>query len=169
MKPSILVALMLCTAVVACTKEPLMTQGIQAPRASGGAGAGLQLAVSAKAAVLSVTWKNAGASAIRVPTHVFAGEKHFDWLKVTLTDGRGAKRTLSFRDNRDESGAVFVDLAPGASATETIDLAAWAARAANGGKALTSGRYDADVVYDTASERRGWTGRLEARTTVDIP
>ncbi|WP_125474083.1 hypothetical protein [Caballeronia humi] len=129
----------------------------------------MQMTASAKGAHLSITWKNTGSTPLRVATHVFAGEKHFDWLTVTLTGRDGRARKLSFTDNRDESAPVVIDLVPGAITGETIDLDAWASRAANGARPLATGRYQATIVYDTTHETSVWAGHLEAAATVDVP
>jgi len=129
----------------------------------------LQMKAVATGSRLSVTWTNTGQAPLRVATHVFAGEKHFDWLTVTLTSDSAGPRTLVFRADRDESGAVFVDLAPGAEAAETIDLAAWALRKVNREQALAPGHFQGRVVYDTGTETRGWQGRLEAPFVIDVP
>src|SRR5262249_40139400 len=164
-----IVALMSWSTATACRKESQVNEGVKPPNVSSPAPAALQLTATAKNAQLSITWKNTSNAALKVATHVFAGEKHFDWLSVTLTDAAGTKRTLVFTDNRDESAPVFVDLAPGATTTETIDLAAWAARAPNAARPVASGRYDAYIVYDTTREQRAWAGRLQTTATVDVP
>lgn len=159
--------------VTSCSKEPAMTdKGPTSPTTgSTSQSAGVKLAVRATGAMLEVTWTNATPAALKIATHVFAGEKHYDWITVELTppDGGGAVRKLQFLDDRDESGVVVVDVAPGASVSESIDLASWAARKANGSKPLAPGTYRAQVVYDSHGQARGWVGRLEAATTVTIP
>src|SRR6185295_17004382 len=87
---------------------------------------GVALTASAHGAQLELTWRNATGAAIRLATHVFAGENHYDWVKVTLVDRAGASRRLQFMDNRDESAPVVIELAAGATTTATIDLVAWA-------------------------------------------
>ena len=154
MRTAVMIVLLSAAGAAACGRDTSMSD--------------LQISAAAMAERLRVTWTNTGSAPLRVATHVFAGEKHFDWLTVTLTGG-GATRTLVFADDRDESGPVFVDLAPGGETSETIDLAAWARRQANGGQALAPGRYDGRVVYDTGSETRGWQGRLEASFVADVP
>lgn len=159
--------------LLGCHKEPAMTDN-KPPATLGSAGVapaskGVSFATAARGAMLEVAWTNDTAAPLKLATHVFAGEKHFDWIEVQLSSSGGAKRRLRFVDDRDESGTVLVDVAPGATIRESIDLAAWAGRATNGKMPLTSGTYSALVVYDTSNERRGWQGHLEATTTVTIP
>jgi hypothetical protein len=139
------------------------------PASSNTATSAVGFAASARGATLEVAWTNNTAAPIKIATHVFAGEKHFDWITVQLTDRAGAKRRLQFVDDRDESGTVVVDVAPHATIRESIDLAAWAQRTPNGKAPLASGSYSALVVYRTGTERRGWQGHLEATTTITIP
>lgn len=124
---------------------------------------------TARGTTLEVAWTNNTAAPLKIATHVFAGEKHFDWITVQLTDRAGAKRRLQFADDRDESGTVLVDVAPHATIRESIDLAAWARRTPNGKEPLAPGSYSTLVVYDTGTEARGWKGRLEATTTITVP
>ncbi len=149
-----------------CQKEPAMTDN----KTMGSPTAGpVTLVASATSTVLDVSWTNNTGASLKIATHVFAGEKQFDWLEVSLTDGAGALRRLRFMDDRDESAAVFVDVAPGATAHETIDLAAWAKRSDNGNAPLAAGTYKAKVVYDSTHETKAWAGRLEATTTITVP
>lgn len=155
-----------------CSKEPAMTDQrptSPTPPAQTSQRSEVRLAAHATGASLEVAWTNATSSALKIATHVFAGEKHFDWLTVTLVDAAGAARKLQFVDDRDESGTVAVEVAPGATIRETIDLAQWAARRANGGRPLAAGTYRAQVVYDSHGQARGWVGRIEAATTVTVP
>jgi hypothetical protein len=164
------VALSLVLAAASCRKEPLMTEGKASEAESAAkAVAGVAFTVAAHGAQLELTWRNTTGAAIKLATHVFAGENHYDWVKVTLTDRAGASRRLQFMDNRDESAPVVVDLAAGASTTATIDLAAWARRPINGGAPLAPGSYDAKVVYDSSREHDVWAGKLEASVRVDVP
>ena len=164
------VALSLVLAAAGCRKEPLMTEGKPSEAEPGSkSAAGVAFTVVPHGAQLELTWRNTAGTAIRLATHVFAGENHYDWVKVTLTDRAGASRRLQFMDNRDESAPVAVDLAAGASTSATIDLAAWAKRPINGGTPLAPGSYDAKVVYDSSREHEVWAGRLEASTRVDVP
>ena len=164
------VALSLVLAAASCRKEPLMTEGkAEAESGSKAAAAGVAFTVAAHGAQLELTWRNATGAAIKLATHVFAGENHYDWVKVTLTDRAGASRRLQFMDNRDESAPVVVDLAAGASTTATIDLVAWAKRPINGGTPLAAGSYDAKVVYDSSREHDIWAGKLESSVRVDVP
>lgn len=152
---------------LSCGKELAMSDNT--PTSLATKTTGIQLSARATGAVLEVTWTNTTSAALKVATHVFAGEKHFDWLTVNLTGPGSTARKLQFVDDRDESGAVVVDVAPGASVTESIDLARWAARAANGSKPLAAGTYRAQVVYDSHGQTRGWVGRSEVATTVTVP
>jgi hypothetical protein len=156
---------------LSCGKgEPTMTDKKPTPMPQAeSTNAPVQLAASANGAVLEVKWTNKSGAAIHLATHVFAGEKHFDWLEVRLTDAAGAVRKLQFIDDRDESGVVVVALAPGASVSESIDLAAWAARTTNGAAPLARGTYHALVIYDSSGQSRAWAGRLEATTIVTAP
>jgi hypothetical protein len=152
---------------MSCSKEPAMID--KAPTSPTTQTTGVHLAARANGAMLEVAWTNTTQAALKIATHVFAGEKHFDWLTVNLTDAGGGVRKLQFLDDRDEAGAVVVDVAPGASVTESVDLARWAARAANGSKPLAAGTYRAQVIYDSHGQTRGWVGRIDAATTVTIP
>jgi hypothetical protein len=159
--------------LLSCHKEPAMTDN-KTPPTTGSTGAapvstGVAFAATARGPTLEVAWTNNTAAPLKIATHVSAGEKHFDWITVHLTDGAGTKRRLRFSDDRDESGTVLVDVAPGATIRESIDLAAWANRKPNGKAPLASGTYAALVVYDSANERRGWQGHLEATTSVTLP
>lgn len=155
MRTALMITLALAAGSAACGKDTSMND--------------LQLRAAATGSRLHVIWMNTGQAPLRVATHVFAGEKHFDWLTVTLTGSSGESRTLVFRDDRDESGAVIVDLAPGTETSEAIDLAAWALRKVNQSQALAPGHYQGRVVYDTGTEARGWQGRLEAAFITDVP
>lgn len=158
--------------LLGCHKEPAMTDHKStAPSAGSSAAASrdVSLAATARGTTLEVAWTNHTAAPLELATHVFAGEKHFDWITVELTDRAGARRRLEFLDDRDESGTVLVDVAPGATVRESIDLAAWALRKPNGSAPIAPGTYTARVVYDTATERRGWQGRLEATTSITVP
>jgi hypothetical protein len=124
---------------------------------------------TAKGGMLDVSWTNHGTAPIQIASHVFAGEKHFDWIEVNLTDTAGNQRRLRFIDDRDESSKVVVTLAPGDSAHEIIDLAAWAWRKPNGKAPLAAGNYNGLVVYDSSTETKTWAGRFEARTSITIP
>jgi hypothetical protein len=164
-RPGVLAALVL----LSCHKEPAMTDHKSSTSPAAGASSGVAFAASATGTTLEVAWTNTTAAPLKLATHVFAGEKHFDWIEVQLTDRAGARRRLQFIDDRDESGVVLVDVAPGATVRESIDLAAWALRAPNDKTPLTSGTHAALVVYDTGNERRGWQGHLEATTTITVP
>lgn len=129
----------------------------------------MSFAASAQGALLEVSWTNHGTAPIQLASHVFAGEKHFDWIQVNLTNAAGTRRQLRFVDDRDESGKVVVTLAPGATARAVIDLAAWALRKPNGQTPLAAGHYNALVVYDSSGETRSWTGRVEAQTSITVP
>lgn len=168
-RPGVMLAALV---LLSCHKEPAMTDNKSTTSPSGGAAApaaGVSFAASARGATLEVAWTNHTAAPLKIATHVFAGEKHFDWIEVQLTDRAGARRRLELLDDRDESGTVLVDVAPGATIRESIDLAAWALRTPNGRAPLAPGTYAALVIYDTASERRGWQGRLEATTSITVP
>jgi len=158
--------------LLGCHKEPAMTDNKSTttlPAGSSATSSAVSIAASARGATLEFAWTNNTAAPLKIATHVFAGEKHFDWIEVQLTDGAGATRRLRFVDDRDESGAVLVDVAPGATVRESIDLAAWAQRELNGKAPLAAGLYAALVVYDSSRERRGWQGRLEATTSITVP
>jgi hypothetical protein len=157
--------------LVSCHKEPSMTDNnpTTTPASGSAATSAVAFAATARGTALEVAWTNNTAAPLKIATHVFAGEKHFDWITVQLTDRAGARRRLQFVDDRDESGTVLVDVAPHATIRESIDLAAWAGRTTNGKTPLASGTYSAVVVYDTGTEARGWKGRLEATTTITVP
>src|SRR5262245_25251503 len=157
--------------VLGCHKEATMTDEVLTVKPTNGKSTRgpVSFAASAKGAVLEVEWTNNTNAAMKIVTHVFAGEKHFDYLDVQLTDSSGVTRRFVLKDNRDESAPVVVDVAPGATIGESVDLAAWAKRGVNGSQPLASGSYDAIVVYDSTHQTRAWQGRLEAATTVTVP
>ena len=158
--------------LLGCKKEPALTDNkpkLGSSMMANPTAGPVSFVASATAAALEVSWTNNIRASIKIATHVFAGEKQFDWIDVSLTDGNGATRRLRFMDDRDESAPVFVDVAPGATVRESIDLAAWAKRSDNGNTPLAPGTYKALVVYDSTHETKAWAGRLELMTTVTIP
>jgi hypothetical protein len=112
------------------------------------------MAVATQGTSLEVTLTNAGDQPIRIAARVDAGEIHLDWLRVELAAADGTTRTLHFADDRDESALIEVDLAPGASTSERVDLARWAIRAHNGDP-LAPGTYDLRATWDASREPRG--------------
>lgn len=127
----------------------------------------IALAASADRGRLTLVLTNAGAAPLEVATRVEAGlRRQYDWLTVTLDDGR-APRTLRFVDDRDRAAVAVTPLAPGAAATETIDLIAWAIRGGNGAP-LAPGTYRVDVTWDATQATRGATFAATATTTLTI-
>jgi hypothetical protein len=139
------------------------TQGYRAP-----AGALPKLSVATRGVLLDVTYENAGTAPVAIYTHVATHEEQNDWLTVELTDAGGRARTVGFTDARDKSVPVSVELASGQRVTKTLDVAAWAARAVNGGKPLAAGTYELSAVYDSSKEDRVWAGKLTARTVLVV-
>jgi hypothetical protein len=117
--------------------------------------------------VLDLTYMNPGTSPVCLFTHVATNGEHFDWLSVELV-GVGAARRLSFIDARDKSAQVSVELAPGATFTKHVDLAAWALSPTNGAKPLATGTWTANVTYDSSHETWAWPGVLRATATVVV-
>lgn len=106
----------------------------------------LQLAATSVGGVLELTFTNAGVAPRSLTTHIFGDDvPNYDWLTVQLTAADGTARTLHFVGSRDESGPVSIELAPGASHVERIDLAFWARR---DGAELARGTYRASVDWD---------------------
>jgi hypothetical protein len=124
---------------------------------------GLRLGLGPGANRHSVTLylENTGRDPLDVMSHVAAQEKHLDWFTLQLRDASGATRTLKLLGPRRESGPVKVALKPGARIEHAVDLATWAERAINSGKALAPGTYQVSATYSVSGDGR-WTGTLDA-------
>jgi hypothetical protein len=129
------------------------------------AGAKPALFVSARGALLDVSWVNQGTAPVCLLTHVQAIGEHFDWLRVVVDGGPAPTRNLTFVDDRNHSVRVSYELGPGARLTKTIDAGEWAKRRLNGGLAIVPGGYNAIVTYDSSHETTAWAGTLRATTT----
>jgi hypothetical protein len=119
---------------------------------------------------LELTLSNTGSSEIVVNSSVSAGgERHFDWFRVEL-EVAGKTRELRFLDDRNRSAIERKTLAPGASLTHTLDLAAWAKRPRNGAVPLPSGKGTLRAFYEVSGDREAWNGRLAAKpVAVELP
>lgn len=125
------------------------------------------LTAAAERGRLTLTLTNTGAAPLEVATRVDAGARpQYDWLTVRLDDGR-ASRALRFIADRDRAAVATAALAPGAAATETIDLIAWAIRAGNGAP-LAPGTYRVEVTWDATQASRGVRFAATATTTLTI-
>jgi hypothetical protein len=122
----------------------------------------LTLAAAVSGTTLDVTLTNNGSTEVVVNSSVLAGaERHYDWFWVEL-EVAAVTRELRFQDDRNRSAIERKTLAPGASLTHTLDLAAWARRARNSAKPLPSGRGTLRAFYEVTGDREAWNGRLAA-------
>jgi hypothetical protein len=132
---------------------------------------GLRLGVGVADTTLSLALANVGDRTIRVLSYVEAGEVHLDWFSVEVECADGSSRSIGFYDDRDESGIVTEDLAPGETVEHAVDLQDWAARDVNDGEPLPAGDHQLTAAYDVghdeaAEEGEGsWAGHLEAGPT----
>jgi hypothetical protein len=120
--------------------------------------------VTGGGAVVDVGLHNAGTEAVCVWARIETHEVQSDWL--TIQDGG---RVLRLDDDRDKSAPVAVLLEPGATAWTTWDVGAWARRARNGGKALSSGSSWMTAIYDTTKETEVWAGKVQAQFELVAP
>ena len=142
---------------------PAPTNAYHAP-----AGALPRLSVATRGTLLDVTFENAGTAPVYLYTHMNADTDQYDWITVELTDATAHVRELHFTAARDKSAPQNVELAPGQRVTETIDLAAWAARPGNGKKPIGPGTYKVAVFYDSSRETYAWAGKLSASTVLVV-
>jgi len=126
------------------------------------------LALTAKTAGsnLELTFKNTSTAPVKMTTHVRAGLDHHDWLTVELTGKQ--KRTLQFRELRTKAIPVEATLAPGGTASRSIDLALWAINGENVGGPLEPGDYTVALTWDTTQEARGPRQKLTGSTRLTI-
>jgi hypothetical protein len=108
------------------------------------------LAARTSGSSLELTFTNVSTAPVTMTTHVRAGRDHHDWLTVKLTGA--ATRTMKFWESRDKSAPIDATIAPGATVSRTIDLAAWAILAGNGGP-LAPGTYDLEATWDARSPK----------------
>ncbi len=149
--------------------------GESAPDGHGEAVDGLVFGAVLEGATLVTTLRNVGPIPLVVMSHVQATERQSDWVHVTLVGSDGTHRRIELSDDRDKSVAEAAVLAPGGTLVDRWDLAAWAARPRNGGKALagattlrasyTTRRQDfADRVVPKGA--RAWIG--SARSSISL-
>lgn len=125
-----------------------------------GAGSGgLELYVAARGSAAVLTLHNGDPDPLRVFSHVEAGERHYDWFTILL-EGDAETRLLRLYDDRNESAAVVVELAPGGQLEHSIDLAAWAERKANGSRPLAAGHYRMSATYEVSGPGEVWNGKI---------
>lgn len=122
---------------------------------------GLRLGLEKNDGDLILHLRNVGQVPLEVLSHVDAGEVHLDWFTLNLQDEKGNNHQVTLLDNRDESGIVLVDLAPGEGLQHTVDVTDWATREANYHRAVVPGRYQLSAVYDAPDRGNNWVGRLE--------
>jgi hypothetical protein len=124
----------------------------------------ISLSATTSGSHLALTFTNVSGHAIHLPVRIHAQEMMWDWLTVTLTKD-GATRAMSFIHAREKSFPELVDLAPGKSTTETIDLVPWAFA---DGDPLAPGTYALDATWDTMHDSDGPKLKLTATATLTI-
>jgi len=112
--------------------------------------------------------ENTGKTKLEVWSHVATHETHLDWYALQLT--RDDKvRELRFVDDRNRSAPIKVTLDPGGRLHHKVDVAAWAARGANGSQPLTPGSYTAKATYEV-SDGPVWHGKLASgQVAITVP
>jgi hypothetical protein len=119
---------------------------------------------------LELAFTNTSAAKVAIARHVIGARlPNYDWLTVEL-DGPGGKRTLGFVQARDESGVITVEVAPGATHVETIDLVQWSVEGPAGAP-LAPGTYQLRAAWDTSKETRavGVVASATAMLVVEPP
>jgi hypothetical protein len=129
--------------------------------------ASVRLAVSTHGSSITLELTNQMRRKLVLPIRIHADVDQYDWLSVQLRRGSEV-RDLSFELSRDKSSLVDVELAPGGSATETIDLAVWAIRGSNGGP-LEPGSYDVEATWDATHEAASFRQTATAKLEVPRP
>ncbi|HUJ63331.1 MAG TPA: hypothetical protein VLX92_32755 [Kofleriaceae bacterium] len=136
--------------------------------AAGAPSVPLSLSATSHASALDLGFRNVTPDPVQLTTYVQADGPSYDFLTVTLTAGARV-RVLHFMRSHDKTIAHDETIAPGGTTELSVDLAAWAVRAGNGGP-LVPGRYDAAIEWNTGA--LGCAGRcptLRATTAVTIP
>ena len=123
--------------------------------------AGLELAISASGTVIHVVLRNVGSTPLRLFGPVSGPDRrHHDYLRAELVAG-AERRTLRFTGDRNASEVGLVELPPGGTITDDLDLAIWATQPVNGGTPLSSGDHEVTVSYELS--RSGvWNGHVTA-------
>jgi hypothetical protein len=127
------------------------------------------LSLAAHGSAIELTFTNVSQQRVSFATRIQSDVANYDWLAVELVSGN-QRRTLSFATDREESAKITADLAPGATATETIDLAWWAIR--NNGAPLAPGTYDVRATWTPDQDQRMhvlWHLRASTKLTIAAP
>jgi len=122
----------------------------------------LALSATGQGSTLVLSFENKSTHAIHMPIRVRAGETMWDWLTVTLTKDKTA-HTFHLIHSREKSVMEYVDIAPGATIRESIDLASWAF---SDDAPLAPGTYTVDATWDMTEPSKA---KLTATTTLTIP
>jgi hypothetical protein len=117
--------------------------------------------VAVDGTLLHVELANRSAGELRV---YFAAEgpsgRMHDFLTVALT-GADGERLLRFTGDRNASTVGLVDLAPGDSVADDLDLHAWALEPINGATPPAPGRYALTATY-RVDQPGVWSGEIVA-------
>ena len=113
---------------------------------------GIRLDAKTHGSELQLTFTNTSNQPIKLTTRSEGGWDGYDWLSVELTENHRTRR-LAFSPPQLVSAFVLhtVTLAPGASTSESLDLAVWAVR---NGKPLSDGTYQLAATWKTDSPTR---------------
>jgi len=125
--------------------------------------AGLELTATADGEVIDAVLTNVGEKPLTVLSGLSASMRvDFDAFSVYV-----AGRAFTFVGPRNATGSGLVELAPGESVHQLLDLHKWAEVTAsvggkpiNPGGPLKPGRYKARVMYRTEPGDASWTGQL---------
>ena len=118
----------------------------------------LRLGLSVDGTSVVFHLENVGKAKLEVWSHVATHETHLDWYALQLVHN-GNARELRFVDDRNRSAPIKTTLDPGAQLSHKVDVAAWAARAANNSQPLAPGSYRATATYDV-TDGPVWHGKL---------
>ena len=123
----------------------------------------LGLTVAVAGTTLGVTLSNEGDEPLRAYFAVQSSSgRHHDHLTAELAGEPPAPaRTLRFTGDRDDSPTGVVELDPGASVADVLDLAAWAREPINGGTPLEAGAYALTATY-AVDRPSAWSGSISA-------
>ncbi len=139
------------------------------PAADAAVAAAGPIAMTATAARgrLALTFTNTSAAPVTMATHITGARlPNHDWLTVELT-GPGGVRSIGFVQPRYRGGLVTVELAPGATHTEVIDLIEWASEGA-GAASLAPGSYAITARWDASRVAAGAPFVGVATTTMTV-